>query len=753
MARLLESSFVETPLVVHWARLDHAPDDLRLFVMQVVTSIQHGGAERIACDLAENLPRHGVRSRLVSLGKSHRTPLPAPPGLLDLSHLSRHERPEFLANAAIAAGADVFHLHLTNAALTRAIAASGIPVIATVHNSRQGWPQDWETLESGDVRLLLACSQAAENELRETLPHIPVRTVWNGIDPNQFPETHRPPATCEFTLACVANPRPQKRMERLPEILSATRAELAARGIVAPIVRLVIAGEVCDFLTDAVACRAAVDREAVKHGVSDSITWTEGKTPVREVLENAQSLVSCSAHEGLSLAHLEALSSGLPVIACDTGGTCELAWENPAVTLLAADATASDFASAIADSLLSPPPSGHQMIWRDFTTDRMTSRVAILARQTACRPADPGDTLWFVTNNLSTGGAQSSLRRLVKEFHAAGRKVRVALLQEYPEHPTPGRLDLLGCDIDVFVPPPAGLIGPEEAVALILSEMAAAPPAAVVFWNAIMTHKLLLADALPFTPVHDISPGEMWFTSLDRYLENPLPGIPCRTTVDYGKLLETIVVKYQAEALRAAALGAPVKVIPNGIALPPARLQRPAGSPFVFGTAARISPQKRLDELIDAFRLALPLLPDAVLRIAGGVETGAEECAVDLKQRAEGLPVEWLGEIHGLADFHLACDVFVMISDPAGCPNASLEALAAALPVIATDIGGASEQVIDGVTGLLVPSRDVQAFAEAMIRISNDPRREAMGVAGRDHIRWNFSLERMTADYLKVFTG
>jgi len=752
MARLLGKAFQETPLVVHWARLDHAPDDPRLFVMQVVTSIQHGGAERIACDLAENLPRHGVRSCLVSLGKTHRTPLPAPPDLLDLSLLSRHERPDYLAKSAIATGADVLHLHLTNAALTRAIAASRIPVIATVHNSREGWPQDWETLESDDVSLLLACSQAAENELRETLPHIPVRTVWNGIDPNQFPEFHRPPAAREFTLACVANPRPQKRMERLPEILSATRCELAERGIVDPVVRLVIAGEVCEFLTDAVDCRGAVDREAVKHGVTDFITWTEGKTPVREVLENAHALVSCSAHEGLSLAHLEAISSGLPVIACDTGGTRELAWKNPAITLLAADASAEDFAKAIGDALLTPPPTGHQVIWRDFTTDRMTSRVAILARQAACRPEKPGDTLWFVTNNLSTGGAQSSLRRLLKEFHAAGRKVRVALLQEYPEHPTPGREDLLASGIDVFVPPPAGWIDPEKAIALILSEMTAEPPAAVFFWNAIMTHKLLLADALPFTPVHDISPGEMWFASLDRYLENPLPGIPCRTAADYGKLLETLVVKYQAEAPRAAALCAPVKVIPNGIALPPARVPRPAGSPFVFGTAARISPQKRLDELIDAFRLALPSLPDAVLRIAGGIETGAEQCAADLKQRAKGLPVEWLGEIHGLSDFHQSCDVFVMISDPAGCSNASLEALAAGLPVIATDIGGASEQVIDGLTGRLVPARDLPALAKAMVELAGDPPlRETLSQAARGHIQQNFALQRMTAGYLELF--
>ncbi|HEX7260983.1 MAG TPA: glycosyltransferase, partial [Luteolibacter sp.] len=491
---------------------------------------------------------------------------------------------------------------------------------------------------------------------------------------------------------------------------------------------------------------------AVKHGVSDWISWTNGKQSVREVLKNACALVSCSSHEGLSLAHLEAISSGLPVIACDTGGTRELAWKNPAVTLMPAEASADDFAKAIAAALLAPPPSGHPVIWRDFSTDRMTGRVARLARQLACRPGAPGDTLWFVTNNLSTGGAQSSLRRLLKEFHAAGKRVRVALLQEYPEHPTPGRRDLIDAGIEVFVPPPAGLIGPEEAVDMILAEMAVESPAAVIYWNAIMSHKLLLADALPFTPVHDISPGEMWFASLDRYLENPLPGVPCRVAADYGKLLAGMVVKYAAEAPRAAALGVPVSVIPNGVHLPSPRAPRLPGPSFVFATAARISPQKRLEELIEAFRLAHASLPQAVLRIAGGVETGAEDYVADLKSLAHGLPVEWLGEIRGLTDFHHACDVFVMISDPAGCPNASLEALAAGLPVIATDVGGAAEQVIDGRNGRLVPARDIPALGHAMIGLARDHRlRESMGRAAREHIRRHFTLERMTVDYLKGF--
>ena len=750
--------------VVHWPPLDLAETDGRLRVYEVVTSLQQGGAEKIARDLALAMPGYDIACRLVVLGRPHRTPLDAPPGTLDCSHLPHAARAAFLTRMAIADGADVLHVHLTDADGTRALTASGIPVMATVHNMRAGWPRGWESLTDDDISLQLACSQAVGRELREVMPQVPVRTVWNGINPDDYPETALPSGGKSYHLACIANPRSQKRLDRLPAIVAATRAELAARGVINPAVSLVIAGEASPLHADAMACRTDVEREAVKHGVADCVNWTDGKIPVRDVLAAAHALVSCSAHEGLSLAHLEALAAGRAVVACDTGGTRELAWRNAALVLLDRDAGPGEFAAKLADVLLGPPPSARKKVWRDFTIWRMAERVARLARQVACRPRDGAGTLWFVSNNLSTGGAQSSLRRLSKALHERGRRVRLALLQEYPEHPTAGRRDLTEHGIDVFVPPPAGLIDPAAAVELILAEMAADAPAAVIFWNAITDHKLLLADALPFTKIYDISPGEMWFASFDRCMENPPPGLPCRNAADYGALLDGIVVKYAAEAERAAVFGVPVTVIPNGVAVPegtrggehdePGADRRDAlssltgGTPVFLGTAVRISGQKRLDELLEAFRLALRALPGLVLRIAGGVETGADAHAAELRWMAEGLPVEWLGETADLTSFHAQCDIFVMVSDPAGCPNASLEALAAGLPVIATDVGGTSEQVIDDVTGLLVPARDVAALAQAMVDLAGDPaRRERLGRAACEHIRNHFTLARMVDDY------
>lgn len=749
----LEGKPMRSARVVHWPPLDLSESGETLRVWQIVTSLQHGGAERIALELAQRLPASGIACRLVSLGRGHRRVYQTPDGCLDFSRHPRAERAAQVAVLALREGVDVLHVHLTDAAETRDLANSGIPLVATIHNARSGWPRDWESLGNESAALMLACSLAVERELRKTMPAFPVRTVWNGIDPRAYPESPPPPLLDEVVIACVANPRPQKRLHLLPAILAELQEKLIHLGRGDLTVRLVIAGETSPDLADAVDTRSLVDSEARRLGVMDRIEWTEGARPVLEVLQEAHALVSCSAYEGLSLAHLEALSTGRPVVASAGGGTAEIAWRNPAMCLLDGNASAADFASALAEEILTPPPSFHKGIWRDFSSDRMARRVAGFLHQAACQPFADSRTLWFVTNNLSTGGAQSSLRRLAKEFHRRGVRVHLALLQEYPEHPTPGRADMLDTGIPVFVPPPSGLIDPEESVNLILTEMAADPPCCLVFWNTIAAHKLLLADALPFARIHDVSPGEMWFSAMEKCLADPPPGLPLRNAADYGRFLTSVVVKYHAERDRMKPYATEVAVIPNGIGLPPQPVcPRRADGKLIFGTAARISPQKHLAELIAAFRLVAASMPEAILSIAGGVETGSEEHAAQLRIMADGLPVEWLGNLNGLHDFHAGCDVFVMISDPAGCPNASLEALAAGLPVIATDVGGASEQVIDGETGLLVPSRNPEALAAAMLRLAADPDlRQQLGAHGREHVRMHFSMESMFRAYQQLF--
>jgi glycosyltransferase involved in cell wall biosynthesis len=307
--------------------------------------------------------------------------------------------------------------------------------------------------------------------------------------------------------------------------------------------------------------------------------------------------------------------------------------------------------------------------------------------------------------------------------------------------------------MEVFALPPAGTIAVANAVDQLVSWIDADPPEAILFWNALAPYKLLLADVLLETRIFDVSPGEMFFASLDRYFaKTRIRGeLPCRDGRDYGARLSGVIVKYAAEARRAEeVLGAQTFVIPNGVPLPARRPFRPPGPVLVLGTSARISPQKKLEELVDALRIAAPRLPPHVLRIAGGPERGAEEYAQELRKRADGLCVEWLGEVD-VSEFLPAIDVFVMISEPAGCPNASLEAMAEGLAVIATDFGGASEQVQDGITGRLVPRGDVAAFAEAMVEVGNMRGEiQRMGEAGRMRAEALFDVRRMVGDYKKM---
>jgi glycosyltransferase involved in cell wall biosynthesis len=392
----------------------------------------------------------------------------------------------------------------------------------------------------------------------------------------------------------------------------------------------------------------------------------------------------------MSLAQLEALAAGLPVVATDVGGAPEIAARSDRFFLLPPDADSGVFAGVLA-RLASAPPPRVPALPKAFTRERMTARAQLLYRGVlvgAARQRSTRGTVWLITNNFSTGGAQSSARRFLTGLAARGHLVRAATIEESPQRPSPGRraLQNTGIGVTAIMPGP----NPEALVAELLDAMTADPPHAIVFWNLITPVKVLLADALASVPIFDVSPGEMYFQSLDRFFSAVPPGLPVLDSRAYGRRLTGVVVKYANEAARAReALGAPVHIIPNGIPLQPRR-EGSGGKRLIIGSAARISPDKRLDQLLDAVRIADPKLPPYELRIAGGPDSQSANHFKELRRLGRGLPVKWLGHLDDPAEFLAQTDIFAMISEPAGCPNASLEAMAQGLPIIATEHGGAA---------------------------------------------------------------
>ena len=99
-----------------------------------------------------------------------------------------------------------------------------------------------------------------------------------------------------------------------------------------------------------------------------------------------------------------------------------------------------------------------------------------------------------------------------------------------------------------------------------------------------------------------------------------------------------------------------------------------------------------------------------------------------------------------------AADAVCLASDAEGVPMAILEAMALGRPVVATDVGGVSEAVESGVTGLLVPTNDEAALAAAFLELVADPGlRRRLGEKGRQRYREGFGVDRMVEEYAQVF--
>jgi len=132
--------------------------------------------------------------------------------------------------------------------------------------------------------------------------------------------------------------------------------------------------------------------------------------------------------------------------------------------------------------------------------------------------------------------------------------------------------------------------------------------------------------------------------------------------------------------------------------------------------------------------LALRDVPDAEFWVVGerlATDRGPDVAAA-LRASGLGDRPRLLGYREDVADLLAAADVFALASRFEGLPMAVIEAMLCGLPVVACDIRGPREQVVDGETGLLVPQGDVAALAATLRDLLGNPaRRVAMGTAGR----------------------
>lgn len=199
-----------------------------------------------------------------------------------------------------------------------------------------------------------------------------------------------------------------------------------------------------------------------------------------------------------------------------------------------------------------------------------------------------------------------------------------------------------------------------------------------------------------------------------------------------------------------------IRVIPNGVEVDqfldaqPADL--PQGRRILF--VNRLDRRKGFPVMVEAFRRLAERRPDAILVVAGD---GRDRSAVAALPTSLRMRVVMLGSVpHAdLPPYHAACEVFCAPATGRESFGIVLvEAMAAGLPVVATDIPGYREVVRDGVEGLLVPPSDPAAVAGALDRILGDTDvAEALGAAGRERARrysWDAVAVEVEAVYREV---
>ena len=165
---------------------------------------------------------------------------------------------------------------------------------------------------------------------------------------------------------------------------------------------------------------------------------------------------------------------------------------------------------------------------------------------------------------------------------------------------------------------------------------------------------------------------------------------------------------------------------------------------------ANLRPEKGQDTLLAAAPRILARYPDASITFVGD---GLRREALELLTRALGISerVRFMGESRDVAPILAGHDLFVLPSRSEAFPNALIEAMATALPVVATDVGDIPEVVRPG-SGLLVRPNDERVLADAVLALMDDPAAAAaLGRAARADVERHYTIDRMVERFEQLY--
>ena len=167
---------------------------------------------------------------------------------------------------------------------------------------------------------------------------------------------------------------------------------------------------------------------------------------------------------------------------------------------------------------------------------------------------------------------------------------------------------------------------------------------------------------------------------------------------------------------------------------------------FVVGWIGRMTAVKRVPDVLEAFRTCASAASRRRSASSARAPT-ARGRGARARARARCAHCLFVGYQRDVAPYYAFFDALLLPSANEGTPVVAIEALAAALPVVATPVGGVADVVEDGVDGFLVARGDVEALAERLHGSPRDPElRARMGAAGAERVPERYAVERLVDD-------
>ncbi|NEX94402.1 glycosyltransferase family 4 protein [Caulobacter sp. 17J65-9] len=216
---------------------------------------------------------------------------------------------------------------------------------------------------------------------------------------------------------------------------------------------------------------------------------------------------------------------------------------------------------------------------------------------------------------------------------------------------------------------------------------------------------------------------------------------------------------WESRGLKAGASAAIVNGVDSQFYSPPSDAERRQArerlgfldDDYVVGITAQFRPEKNHGQLLDAVAVLVKRGVPAKVLFVG---EGEQRPVVEAKAQALGLrdQVRFVGEQRDVRPFLAAMDVGVLTSTSVETLSlAALEAMASAVPVVMSNIGGASEIITDGVNGYLFPAGDTAALVERLEKLMSPTERSPMRAAARRIASEKFAYKRMADAYAAYF--